>query len=182
MRAPARKRVGSIQPPVPQPRACISSERASKNCLAQRSSGRCGCDLEAGTAVNMRGRLYGLVACLIYFAPNVAAEVASAANTPLTDEPGGQRTPRRARGFPMWTFLAINPPAGRNSPYRLVGVQGFGEKRAFQRMTGRFCLVGVRAQFKNGYGYWAQLPTRLPGEHSGWGKLAERVGLPCPIA
>ena len=106
----------------------------------------------------------------------------SAANRPLTDEPGGQRTPRRARGFPMWTFLAINPPAGRNSPYRLVGVQGFGEKRAFQRMTGRFCLVGVRAQFKNGYGYWAQLPTRLPGEHSGWGKLAERVGLPCPIA
>ena len=69
-------RVGSTQPPVPQPRACISSERASKNCLAQRSSGRCGCDLEAGTAVNMRGRLYGLVACLIYFAPNVAAGVA----------------------------------------------------------------------------------------------------------
>jgi hypothetical protein len=28
-------RVGSIQPPVPQPRACISSGRASKNCLAQ---------------------------------------------------------------------------------------------------------------------------------------------------
>jgi len=41
-------------PPVPQPRACISSGRASKNCPAQRSSGRCGCDLEAGTAVNMR--------------------------------------------------------------------------------------------------------------------------------
>ena len=51
MRAPARKRVGSIQPPVPQPRACISSGRASKDCLAQRSSGRCGCGLEAGTAV-----------------------------------------------------------------------------------------------------------------------------------
>ena len=111
VRAPARKRVGSIQPPVPQPRACISSERASKNCLAQRSSGRCGCDLEAGTAVNMRGRLYGLVERLIY----QAARIASAANRPLTNAPGGQRMPRRARGFPMWTFLAINPRAGRNS-------------------------------------------------------------------
>ena len=40
-------RVGSIQSPVPQPRACISSGRASKNCLAQSSSGRCGCDLQA---------------------------------------------------------------------------------------------------------------------------------------
>ena len=115
VRAPARKRVGSIQPPVPQPRACISSGRASKNCLAQRTSGRCGCDLEAGSAVNMRGRLYGSVACLIYQAPNVAAGVASAAKRPLTNEPGGRRTPRRARGFPMWTFLAINPRAGRNS-------------------------------------------------------------------
>jgi hypothetical protein len=115
VRAPARKRVGSIQPPVPQPRACISSGRASKNCLAQRSLGRCGCDLEAGATVNMRGRLYRFVACLIYQAPNVAAGVASAANRPLTNEPGGQRTPRRARGFPMWTFLAINPRAGRNS-------------------------------------------------------------------
>ena len=38
--------------PAPQPRACISSGRASKNCLAQRSTGRCGCDHGDWRAVN----------------------------------------------------------------------------------------------------------------------------------
>ena len=115
MRAPARKRVGSIQPPCTAAKGMYLVGARKQELPAQRSSGRCGSDLEAGTAVNMCGRLYGLVACLIYQAPNVAAGVASAANRPLTDEPGGQRTPRRALGFPMGTFLAINPRAGRNS-------------------------------------------------------------------
>ena len=64
--------------------------------------------------MNVRGRFCGLVECLIYQAPNAAARVASAANRPLPSA-GGQKTPRRARGFPMWTFLTINPRAGRNS-------------------------------------------------------------------
>lgn len=71
-----------------------------------------------GTVVNMRGRFYGLVECLTYQTPNAAAGVASDANRPLPNATGGQKTPRRTRGFPMWAFLAINPRTGRNSrPY-----------------------------------------------------------------
>jgi hypothetical protein len=65
--------------------------------------------------MNMRDRFYGLVECLTYQAPNAAAAIASAANRPLPNATGGQKTPRRARGFPMWTFLTIHPRAGRNS-------------------------------------------------------------------
>src|SRR6266576_5004460 len=53
----------------------------------------------------MRGRFYGLVGCLIYQAPNAAARVASAANSPLPNATGGPIRPRRTRGFPMWHFL-----------------------------------------------------------------------------
>ena len=73
MRAPASKPRWLNPAPCTAAKGMYLVGRASKNCLAQRSSGRCGCDLEAGTAVNMRGRLYGLVACLTYQAPNVAA-------------------------------------------------------------------------------------------------------------
>jgi hypothetical protein len=63
----------------------------------------------SGTAVNMRGRFYGLVECLIYQAPNAAARVASAANSPLPNATGGPKRPRRTRGFPMWHFLRSIP-------------------------------------------------------------------------
>ena len=95
VRAPARKRVGSIQPPVPAKGMYLAGARKQ----------------ETGTAVNMRGRLYGLIEDLIY----QAARIAWAANRLLTNASGVQSMPRRARGFPMWTFLTINPRAGRNS-------------------------------------------------------------------
>ena len=114
VRAPARKRVGSIQPPCTAAKGMYLAGARKQNCPAQRS-GPCGGGLEAGTAVNMRGRLYGLVACLMHQAPDAAAGVTSAANRSLPNATGGQQTPRRARGFPMWTFLTINPRAGRNS-------------------------------------------------------------------
>ena len=95
VRAPARKRIGSIQPPVPAKGMYLAGARKQ----------------ETGTAVNMRGGFYGLVEGLIY----QAARIAWAANRPLTNVPGGPSMPRRARGFPMWTFLTINPRAGRNS-------------------------------------------------------------------
>ena len=91
------------------PAPCIAAKgmylagARKQQCQAERSSGRCRCEPEAGTAVNMRGRLYGLVERLIY------------ASTPLASEPGGRTMPRRPRGLPMWVFLAINPRAGRNS-------------------------------------------------------------------
>src|SRR5438309_10731857 len=62
----------------------------------------------------MRGRFYGLVERLGYQAPNAAAGVASAPNRPLPNATDSQKKPRRARGFLMWTFLTINPRAGRN--------------------------------------------------------------------
>jgi len=51
----------------------------------------------SGTAVNMRGRFYGLVECLINQAQNAAARVASAANRPLPHATGGRRPERRIR-------------------------------------------------------------------------------------
>ena len=111
-------RVGSIQSPVPQPRACISSGRAARIAWrkAPRDAGDVTCKRNGGE--NVRGPFYGLVGCLIYQAPNAAARVASAANSPLPNATGGQKRPRRTRGFPMWAFLSINSRAGRNSrPY-----------------------------------------------------------------
>src|SRR5262245_14328414 len=109
VRAPARKRVGSIQPPVPAKGMYLAGARKQ----------------ETGTAVNMRGHLYGLVEGLIC----QATRVASAANRPQTNASGGRRMPQRARGFPIWIFLTINPRAGRNSRRypRKLRVRGAGK-------------------------------------------------------
>jgi hypothetical protein len=66
----------------------------------------------------MRGRFYGLVGCLIYQAPNAAARIASAANSPLPNATGGQKRPTDAGlsdvgisydQFSRWQKLAAVP-------------------------------------------------------------------------
>jgi hypothetical protein len=66
------------------------------------------------------------------------------------------------------------PSVARGFFSRLLGgVQRLGEKRAIQRTMGRVFLGEVRSSNKKRLRYWAELPTRLPGEHSTLGELAE---------
>jgi hypothetical protein len=63
----------------------------------------------------MRGRFYGLVGCLIYQAPNAAARVASAANSPLPNATGGQNGKASAglRGTSVWLEQQFDQAAAR---------------------------------------------------------------------
>jgi hypothetical protein len=64
-------------------------------------------------------------------------------------------------------------PGIASSRIRNQTVASRSMKRGFRRTIGRFCRSGVRSSIRNGYGYWAQLPTRSPGEHTALVKLAE---------
>jgi hypothetical protein len=63
----------------------------------------------------------------------------------------------------------------RTPTFRRDEVQRFGDKCDLWRRIRGSGPSESRAQIQNVYGYWAQMPTRLPGEHAALGKLAERV-------
>jgi hypothetical protein len=61
-------------------------------------------------------------------------------------------------------------------PYRMDGVQSFGEKQEFRRTIARLCRSGVRSSNEKSLLLRAYLPTSSPGEYAASCRLAEREG------
>ena len=107
MRAPARK------PRWLNPAPCTAAKGmylvgARKHELPQRSSGAVDVTWKRNGGEHARS-FVRISRVFISSTKCVVARVASAANRPPPNATGGQKT------LPMWTFLAINPRAGRNS-------------------------------------------------------------------